>query len=85
VAVSGLDGHAYGSWTGHESKKMWLRHYLSTAFPNCRTMTYGYDSKLRNHGVQTIKDYNLEFLGELKKARRGKDVGTMNLSNVPQL
>jgi hypothetical protein len=48
-------------------------------------MTYGYDSKLRNHGVQTIKDYNLEFLGELKKARRGKDVGATNLSNIPQL
>ncbi|KAF8534801.1 hypothetical protein BDD12DRAFT_858610 [Trichophaea hybrida] len=73
VAVSGLDGHAYGSWKARDNRKMWLRHFLGQHFRNCRTMIYGYNSKLQSRSIQQISDYNREFLGELQKARRTED------------
>ena len=43
IAITGLDGHAYGSWRGKGNLgRMWLRDFLSKDLPNCRTMTYGY-------------------------------------------
>ncbi|KAA8905689.1 hypothetical protein FN846DRAFT_950264 [Sphaerosporella brunnea] len=68
VAVT--DGHAYGSWRGRGNlRRMWLRDFLGPEFPYCRTMIYGYDSKLQSHGVEDITDYKRSFLEELRKAR----------------
>jgi hypothetical protein len=36
---------------------MWLRDFLSKDLPQCRTMIYGYNSKLSSHGVDTILNY----------------------------
>ncbi|KAF2176971.1 hypothetical protein K469DRAFT_605123 [Zopfia rhizophila CBS 207.26] len=70
IAITGLDGHAYGSWRG-EGKlgRMWLRDYLSKDLPCCRTMIYGYNSKLSSHGIDTIMDYGQGLMEELKKVR----------------
>ncbi|KAF8249445.1 hypothetical protein K440DRAFT_209304 [Wilcoxina mikolae CBS 423.85] len=55
VAVTGLDGHAYGSWRGWgRLKRMWLRDFMGPEFPNCRTMIYGYDSKLEGVEESTV-------------------------------
>ena len=48
---------------------MWLRDFLSRDLPCCRTMIYGYNSKLSSHGIDTIMDYGRELLEELKKVR----------------
>ncbi|KAI5845839.1 hypothetical protein DFP73DRAFT_476894 [Morchella snyderi] len=70
IAVTGLAGHAFGSWRGKGNLgRMWLRDFLSVDLPNCRTLTYGYDSRLRSAGVHQIRDYSRGFLEELKKAR----------------
>ncbi|KAL7273909.1 hypothetical protein RUND412_003218 [Rhizina undulata] len=69
VAVTGLGGHAYGSWRGKQTKKMWLRDFLSQDAQDCRTMIYGYDSNLKNRGFHTLKDYKLEFLQHIAKIR----------------
>jgi hypothetical protein len=53
---------------------MWLRDFLSKDFPRCRTMTYGYNSKLSSHGVDTILDYGRELMEEIKKIRNTKEV-----------
>lgn len=45
VAVTGLAGHAFGSWA-HDHHHQWLRDYLPMDLPNLRVMTYGYDSEL---------------------------------------
>ena len=45
VAVTGLAGHAFGSWA-HDHHHNWLRDYLPMDMPNLRVMTYGYDSQL---------------------------------------
>ncbi|KAJ5745111.1 hypothetical protein N7520_010293 [Penicillium odoratum] len=70
IAIAGLDGHAYGSWQGRGNLgRMWLRDFLSKDLPQCRTMIYGYNSKLSIHGVDTILDYGRELMEEIKKIR----------------
>ncbi|KAI9765188.1 MAG: hypothetical protein M1840_007781 [Geoglossum simile] len=74
VAVTGLDGHAYGSWRGRgRYRRMWLQDFLAEDLPNCRTMIYGYNSKLQSHGIHSIRDYSRDFLNELKAARRSQE------------
>ncbi|KAL7267903.1 hypothetical protein RUND412_009495 [Rhizina undulata] len=73
VAVTGLGGHAYGSWRGKETKKMWLRDFLAHDLPNCRTMIYGYNSNLKSRGFHTLKDYKKEFLQEIARIRTSEE------------
>ncbi|KAF1966815.1 hypothetical protein BU23DRAFT_573760 [Bimuria novae-zelandiae CBS 107.79] len=75
IAITGLDGHAYGSWRGKGNLgRMWLRDFLSKDLPYCRTMTYGYNSKLSTHGVDTILDYGRGLMEELKKIRNTEEL-----------
>jgi hypothetical protein len=75
IAISGLDGHAYGSWRGKGNLgRMWLRDFLGKDLPRCRTMIYGYNSKLSSRGVDTILGYGRELMEELKKIRNTKEV-----------
>jgi hypothetical protein len=76
IAITGLDGHAYGSWRGKGNLgRMWLRDFLSKDLPYCRTMIYGYNSKLTSHGVDTIMDYGRGLIEEIKKIRNTDEVG----------
>ncbi len=78
IAITGLDGHAYGSWRGKGNLgRMWLRDFLSKDLPCCRTMTYGYNSKLSSHGIDTIMDYGRELIEELKKVRNTEEVSAI--------
>ncbi|KAH9869852.1 hypothetical protein J1614_006772 [Plenodomus biglobosus] len=75
IAITGLDGHAYGSWRSKgASRRMWLREFLRTDLPCCRTMIYGYNSKLSSDGIDTIMDYGRGLLEELKKVRNTKEL-----------
>ncbi|PTB40369.1 hypothetical protein M441DRAFT_459641 [Trichoderma asperellum CBS 433.97] len=75
IAITGLDGHAYGSWRGKGNLgRMWLRHFLSKDLPYCRTMTYGYNSKLSTRGVDTIMDYSRGLMEALKKIRNTEEL-----------
>ena len=56
---------------------MWLRDFLSTDLPCCRTMVYGYNSKLSTHGIDTIMDYDRGLTEELKKVRNTEEVSTV--------
>ena len=82
VAITGLDGHAYGSWNGGDPKRMWLRDFLSKDLPKCRVMTYGYNSKLSNPGLHTIADFGRGLRKELLKARRSDQVA-LRSTDVP--
>ncbi|KAL7268500.1 hypothetical protein RUND412_008873 [Rhizina undulata] len=73
VAVTGLGGHAYGSWRGKQTKKMWLRDFLAKDLPNCRTMIYGYNTNLNSRGIHTLNDYKIEFLNEIAKIRNSEE------------
>ena len=74
VAITGLDGHAYGSWSGGNPKRMWLRDFLNKDLPKCRVMIYGYNSKLSNPGLHTIADFSRGLREELLRARRSDQV-----------
>ncbi|KAK2616717.1 hypothetical protein QQS21_000329 [Conoideocrella luteorostrata] len=70
IAITGLDGHAYGSWRSKgDLGRMWLRDFLAKDLPCCRTMIYGYNSKLSSRGIDAIMDYGRELMEELKKIR----------------
>lgn len=81
VAVSKLNGHAYGSWRSKGGpgsvQSMWLRDFLCDDLPSCRTMIFGCNTKLTDHGTHTISDYALTLLDELRKARRTPEVSRM--------
>ena len=78
IAITGLDGHAYGSWRGKgDLGRMWLRDFLSKNLPCCRTMIYGYNSKLSSHGIDTIMDYGRGLIEELKKIRNTEGVSAV--------
>ncbi|OBT80115.1 hypothetical protein VF21_01204 [Pseudogymnoascus sp. 05NY08] len=67
IAVTGLAGHAFGSWA-HSAQKMWLRDYLPRDIQNrARILIYGYESQL--HGANTAKsiisDYGSSFTQSL--------------------
>lgn len=53
---------------------MWLRDFLREDLPSCRTMIYGYNSKLRSHGISTILDFGWEFLEEIQQVRNTPEV-----------
>lgn len=57
VAVTGLAGHAFGSWA-HDKEHSWLRDYLPRDVHNLRVMTYGYDSQLAE-GQQSRQDLEM--------------------------
>ena len=83
VAITGLDGHAYGSWSGGYPKRMWLRDFLSKDLPKCRVMTYGYNSKLSTPGLHTIAGFGRSLRKELLRARRSDQVA-LKSTDVPK-
>ncbi|EAW19530.1 uncharacterized protein NFIA_026040 [Aspergillus fischeri NRRL 181] len=59
IAISGLGGHAFGSFKERGGSFMWLRDALPLDFPNARILIYGYDTRL----VQSSSFQNLTDLG----------------------
>lgn len=57
---------------------MWLRNFLAKDLPYCRTMIYGYNSKLSSHGIDTIMDYSRGLMEELKKVRNTEEAGSVS-------
>ncbi|KAL8744249.1 MAG: hypothetical protein Q9184_008020, partial [Pyrenodesmia sp. 2 TL-2023] len=69
IAVTGLAGHAFGSWA-HSRSEMWLRDYLPMDITNVRVMTYGYNSKLQANKARSIfGDHSTSFINRLKEMR----------------
>lgn len=59
IAISGLGGHAFGSFKERGGPHMWLRDALPYDIPSLRTIIYGYDTQL--NGSKAFQD--LEALG----------------------
>ena len=76
IAITGLGGHAFGSWRGRFSterpldRPMWLRDFLPQRFPNARVMTYGYGISLMESNGANITDYRRGFIQCLLNSRR---------------
>ncbi len=48
IALTGLGGHAFGSFKERDGAHMWLRDSLPKDVQSARVFTYGYDSVIPN-------------------------------------
>ncbi|KAI5841718.1 hypothetical protein BZA05DRAFT_344772 [Tricharina praecox] len=76
VAVTGLAGHAYESWTSPGGPWMWLRDFLpsdlETRGQSVRILTFGYDSGLIDTtATPSIQDYARALFDSLSGERTG--------------
>jgi hypothetical protein len=72
VAVHGLNGDAFKSWTDQDGH-MWLRDSLPAHVPNARIMAYGYDAAVRpSQTLMHLHDFAQDLLDRLVMARSGE-------------
>ncbi|TPX16068.1 uncharacterized protein E0L32_004063 [Thyridium curvatum] len=73
IAISGLGGHAFGSFKDRDGPFMWLRDALPLDFPGSRILVYGYNTRLhQSHSFQNLIDLSRALLGDLQ-GLRGRD------------
>jgi len=66
VVITGLGGHAMGSFRSTDGTFVWLRDALPKTLPKARILTYGYDTALlRNKSKESIRDLAKVFLDAL--------------------
>jgi hypothetical protein len=71
IALTGLGGHALGSFRSANGHFVWLRDALPRTVPKARILTYGYDTKLQgNQSNQSIGRLASVFLDALVTFRR---------------
>ncbi len=74
VAIHGLNGDAYNTWTHQKSRNLWLRDQLPRDLPRARIYTYGYPSHLLfSKSKAQIRDYASKLLSCLSAARVGQE------------
>ncbi|GFF32144.1 isoform Er14 of ankyrin-1 [Aspergillus udagawae] len=70
IAISGLGGHAFGSFKERGGSFMWLRDALPLDFPNARILIYGYDTRLiRSSSFQNLTDLGRALQIDMKGIR----------------
>jgi ankyrin repeat protein len=70
IALTGLGGHAFGSWAVSPTE-MWLRDFLPRDVPQIRVLIYGYDSRIQKRNSRSIlSDFTSNFLLKLTDMRR---------------
>jgi len=68
--VTGLGGHALGSFRSIDRSKVWLRDFLPEDIPTSRVLVYGYNTKVeRSTDKSSIHDLAKSFLESLKAFR----------------
>jgi surfactin synthase thioesterase subunit len=66
VAITGLGGHAMGSFRSTDGSFVWLRDVLPKTLPKARILTYGYDTALvKNKSKESVRDLAKVFLDTL--------------------
>jgi len=74
IAIHGLGGTPYRSWT-HDNGKLWLRDFALDRFPGARIYTFGYESRVAfSNGTGTLRDFARGLLEAIKLERRSPEV-----------
>ena len=77
VAIHGLAGDPFTTWTHVKGQPMWLRDLLHQVMPNIRIMTYGYNAAFLNYTAkQDVRSIAAKLLAELADLRSGERVST---------
>ena len=75
VAVHGLCGDPFETWTEESSGKLWLRDLLPYQVPNTRIMSYGYDSTVAfSKSEIKLVDVAADLLNRLNDERGTREV-----------
>jgi hypothetical protein len=70
IAISGLGGHAFGSFKEKGGTHMWLRDSLPHDLPGARILIYGYDSRLESsQSFQDVRTLAGQFRNHIKAIR----------------
>lgn len=70
VAITGLGGHALGSFRSTDGASVWLRDFAPSDIPSARLITYGYHTKVvDSHSNQGVDDLGRTLLGDLANFR----------------
>jgi hypothetical protein len=70
IAISGLGGHAFGSFKERRGPFMWLRDALPLDVPGARILIYGYDTRLiRSSSFQNLTDLGRALQIDMKGIR----------------
>ena len=81
VAISGLGGHAFGSFKDKDSQYMWLRDSLPGDFPDLRIFIYGYNSVLQGStSIQNLGDIGSSLRDALRTLDKPQNVCQMRQS-----
>jgi hypothetical protein len=72
VAVHGIKGHPYYTWT-HPNGEKWLESYLPKDFPNTRILTFGYNDQVFTSSKGYVTDVAEQLLQHLTSLRRSRD------------
>src|SRR4051794_16624051 len=80
IAISGLGGHAFGSFKERDGSYMWLRDFLPKHFSGARILIYGYNSGLaKSNSFQAISDIASTFRNHIAAIRSSTNVSiTLN-------
>jgi hypothetical protein len=74
VAVHGITGSAYDTWT-HNNGTFWLKDLIPEEFPGARVFSYAYPADIFcTFATGTIRSFARSLLEGLKGERRSKDV-----------
>ncbi|KAI9766643.1 MAG: hypothetical protein M1839_004798 [Geoglossum umbratile] len=83
IAVTGLAGHAFGSWVSRNEPSMWLRDFLPESIAKARILSYGYDTKLPgSRSTTSILELSRKFLESVKAIRSQQEVGLCITSDL---
>ncbi|TVY85021.1 Protein SERAC1 [Lachnellula suecica] len=72
VAIHGITGDAYQTWTHEETNKLWLRDFVPTALPGARVFTFGYPADIfQSLDTGHFEGYARQLLNQLDSNRTG--------------
>lgn len=73
VAIHGLNGDAFSTWTHKPTGILWLRDLLPGYLLGCRVYTYGYPSKIFSQSSERVQEYALNLLISLRDIREDSE------------
>ena len=80
VAIHGLTGDAYTTWTDQSNQSFWLRDFLPAQFPGARIFSFGYPADIFfSLGTGDFETFARTLLEDIKGVRRHSEVCVLKI------